>query len=145
MINNGNLQEGAMTIPRSTLFNALKGAIETKDENKISELTDIIYGNMHFMGLQSARISDNSGEISIMHSDIKNAIDSLREGFDRSDKRFDDHIHQMDKRFDQMDKRFESVDKRFESVDKRFTFQSWLIGIGFVTINSIVVLLKLFG
>ena len=142
MINNEKLQEETMTIPKSALFNALKGAIETKDENRISELTDIIYTNMHYMGLQSARISNNSGEISQMHSEIKSAIDSMREGFDRSDKRFDDYIHQIDKRFDNL---FHQMDKRFESVDKRFTFQSWLIGIGFVTINSIVVFLKLFG
>ena len=47
------------------------------------------------------------------------------------DKQFDDLIHQFDKRFDQ--------------VDKRFAFQTWLIGIGFVSINTLVVLLKIFG
>ncbi len=79
------------------------------------------------------------------------------------DKRFEDMQKYMDKRFEAVDKRFEAVDKRFEAVDKRFedmqmymnkrfedmdrrfVFIQWTMGIGFVSLGTLVSVMKIFG
>lgn len=165
------------TVPKSILFKSLKGAIESGEEESISDLTDILYASMQYHAAHESQISENSLKIDGQRKDVVNAIESMKEGFRQVDKRIDQmdkRIDQMDKRIDQMDKHIELVDKnvqqqgkrlddlihqtdkrfdglihqmdkRFEQVDKRFTFQAWLVGIGFVTINTLVVLIKIFG
>ncbi len=170
MTNQGSLQ---MLIPKSMLFSTLKEAISTGNEEKIRDLSDILYGTLEMNMVTGSRID-------VQHEEILQSIETMKEGFRQIDKRFelvekrfeevDRRFEQVDKRFEQVDKRFEQVDKRFEQVDKRFddlihqmdkrfeatdrrfddmnrrfTFQSWLIGIGFVSINTMVVLLKIFG
>ena len=62
---------------------------------------------------------------SVLYRTLKDAI------IGGGDESIDELIHQIDKRFGQ--------------TDKKFAFQTWLVGIGFVSINTMVVLLKLFG
>ena len=159
----GSLQ---MLIPKSMLFNTLKEAISTGNEEKIRDLSDILYGTLEMNIVTGSRID-------VQHEEIIQVIESMKEGFRQIDKRFemvekrfemvekrfeevdkrfeqvDKRFEQVDKRFDdlihQMDKRFEGVDRRFEDMNRRFTFQSWLIGAGFISINTLVVMLKLFG
>ena len=44
----------------------------------------------------------------------------------------------VDKRFEAVDQRFESIDRRFESIDKRFALLQWVMGVGFVTVGTLV-------
>ncbi len=54
----------------------------------------------------------------------------------------------MDRRFEEnqryMDKRFEQMDKRFEQMEKRFVFMQWLIMVGFVTLGTLISVIKIF-
>ena len=155
-----------MLIPKTILFSTLKEAISTGSEEKIRDLSDILYSSLELNMVTGHRVD-------IQHEEIVQAIESMKEGFRQIEKRFeqvDKRFEQVDKRFEAVDKRFEAVDKRFESMDKRFddlihqmdkrfegvdrrfedmnrrfTFQSWLIGVGFVSINTLVVMLKIFG
>jgi flagellar capping protein FliD len=64
-----------------------------------------------------------------------------------SDKRFAD----MNRRFDEMrahtDSRFEDMNRRFEEMqahtEKRFNTLTWLIGVGFVVISSLITVFSL--
>lgn len=141
-----------MLIPKTVLFSTLKEAISTGSDEKIRDLSDILYSPFEMNMITASRVDTQHGE-------ILQVIESMKEGFRQIDKRFelvekrfeevDKRFEAVDKRFDdlihQMDKRFEGIDRRFEDMSRRFTFQSWLIGIGFITINSLVVILKLFG
>ena len=123
-------QSSAMTIPRSVLFNSLKGAIETGDENRIGELTDILHSGMQFHAQHTIAINENTSRIDTLSLKIENLIEAMKEGFRQMDKRFeqvdkrfeqvDKRLEQIDRRMDQFDKRFELVEKRFELVDRRF-------------------------
>jgi len=213
MLNNEKSQKSAesMILPRSVLFHSLKEAIETKDENRIGELTDILHNNMQYHLMHAAGISDNSAKIDFQNQNISNILETMKEGFKQTDLRFRDLIQQMNKRFEQVDKRFDDlihqmdkkhenlihqIDKRFEdmthlmdkrheelthtiekrhedlmhqtdkrftqnektfstlidmtqsrfnSLDSRFRMQTWFIGIGFIAINTMVVVLKIFS
>ena len=133
-----------MLIPKTILFSTLKDAISTGSEEKIRDLSDILYTSLELNIATGYRVD-------VQHGEIVQAIESMKEGFRQIEKRFeqvDKRFEQVDKRFDdlihQMDKRFEGVDRRFEDMNRRFTFQSWLIGVGFVVINTLVVMLKIF-
>jgi len=130
-VKNNFKSETMIMVPRSILYKTLKDAFAGRGEESIEELADILYTNIQHQSYYDKRLEENSLKIDQQHQDIVFAVNSMKEGFQRADKRFDDLIHQMDKRFAQ--------------VDKRFTFQTWLIGIGFVSINTLVVILKLFG
>jgi len=172
--NHKNEKAGSnMTLPRSVIFNSLKDAIETKEESRIGELADILHGSMEYHLLHSSGISDNTARIDLQNQNIANILETMKEGFRQTDIRFKDLINQMNARFEQVDKRFEQIDKRFEavdlrfedliknmngrfteqmnSIDKRFSesdskfrMMFWLVGIGFVTINTMIVLFKFF-
>ena len=77
-------------------------------------------------------------------SDLKEMMLLMRERFEAVDKRFE----AVDKRFEdiqqQMNVRFEAVDKRFDDMNKRFTSLTWLISIGFVVINALIIVFKFF-
>ena len=49
----------------------------------------------------------------------------------------------VDKRFEDVDRRFEDVNRRFEDMDKRFSTLTWMIGIGFVVVTSLVTVFAL--
>lgn len=69
--------------------------------------------------------------------------------FDAVDKRFEDMYKYMNKRFDAVDKRSEDIqrnmDKRFEAVNKKFTLMQWVMAIGFVSLGTLVSVIKIFG
>ena len=148
-----------MNVPKTILYKTLKNAISGGEDESIMELADLLHGGMQYHLVHDSRITDNSIRIEAQHHEIMNTVEAMREGFRQMEKRFeqiDRRFEQVDKRFEQVDKRFEQMDKRFDDlihqfdrrfdqVDKRFAFQSWLIGIGFVSINTLVVLLKIFG
>ncbi len=144
--------EPIMTVPKSILYKTLKTAISQGEDESIRELADILHGSMLYHLQHETQITANSTRLDTQHGEILNSIEAMREGFRLVEKRFeqvDKRFEQVDKRFEQMDKRFDDLihqfDKRFDQVDKRFAFQSWLIGIGFVSVNTLVVLLKLFS
>ncbi len=77
--------------------------------------------------------------------DLKKDMDRR---FEENQKYMEKRFEQMDKRFEDMqinmDKRFEQVDKRFEQMEKRFVFMQWLIMIGFVTLGTLISVIKIF-
>ena len=50
-------------------------------------------------------------------------------------------IHSMDKRFEQVDKRFEDMQ---HYMDKRFNQLTWMIGIGFTALTTLIALFNFF-
>lgn len=52
---------------------------------------------------------------------------------------------QIDKRFDDVNKRFEDVNKRFDDVNKRFAMLTWIFGIGFTIIATVISLSSFFA
>ncbi len=95
--------------------------------------------------------------------DLKKDMDRrFEENQKYMDKRFEENQKYMDKRFEFIEKRFEAVDKRFEQVDKRFedmqinmekrfeqmekrfVFMQWLIMVGFVTLGTLISVIKIF-
>jgi len=144
--------DSIMNVPKSILYKTLKNAISGGEDESIMELADLLHGGMQYHLVHDSRITENGIRINAQHHEIMNTVEAMREGFRQMEKRFeqvDKRFEQVDKRFEQMDKRFDDLihqfDKRFDQVDKRFAFQTWLIGIGFVSINTLVVLLKIFG
>ena len=76
---------------------------------------------------------------------LKFQNEKLEMMMERSDKRFesvDKRFESIDKRFESVDKRFEDMqhymDKRFEDVNKRFNLLTWLIGISFVMLTTLM-------
>ena len=51
----------------------------------------------------------------------------------------------VEKRFEDVKKRFDAVNKRFDDMAKMFRAVMWIIGIGFVVINYLIVILKFVG
>ena len=155
-----------MPIPKSIITNILAQAIETKSRENVDEFVDIIYDNMQAGDIHKEKILRNESSIEKQHIEIMGILDAVKEGFKNVDKRFEDLIHYMDKRFDAVDKRFEDLihhmdkrfedlihhmdkrfddsNKRFDDVNKRFSLVTWLIGIGFVSVNILIVILKFF-
>lgn len=70
---------------------------------------------------------------------------NMNKRFEQVDRRFEDMQNNMNKRFEQVDKRFEQMDKRFEQIERRFVFMQWLIMVGFVTLGTLVSIIKIFG
>ena len=91
------------------LENELKAALEVKDERSLHNYITILSENL-------VRKEDYMSTSGAMQSDIRSAVESMREGFRRMDERFE----VVDARFEVVDKRFEDVNRRFEAVDKRF-------------------------
>lgn len=150
-------QGSVMNIPKSILFTTIKGAITSGQDDKIQDLTDLLYGSLENSVSLSGTIALQSNRLDQQHQEIMSLVETVKDGFGRMDKRFEElrqdmnnRFEQVDKRFEdligQMDKRFEQVDKRFEEVDRRFTMMMWAIGIGFTAvlafIGSLTMLLK---
>ncbi len=79
---------------------------------------------------------------------VDKRFEQVDKRFEQVDKRFaqiDKRFEEVDKRFEQVDKRFEQLihqmDKRFEQVDKRFNLLTWIMGVGFTVIISILITL----
>jgi len=84
---------------------------------------------------------------SLVHQ-MDKRFEQVDKRFEQVDKRFeqvDKRFEEVDKRFEQVDKRFEQLihqmDKRFEQVDKRFNLLTWIMGVGFTVIISILITL----
>ncbi len=151
--------EGNMTVPESLFRETLKKAIKSGEDGPIDTLAGILYAGISRSVSHESTLSLHAAQFEHQNREFQLTIDSMKEGFTQMEKRFeqvdkrfeqvdkrfeqvDKRFEQVDKRFEQVDKRFEQVDKRFEDINKRFTFQSWLIGIGFVTINTLLVIMK---
>ncbi len=97
-----------------------------------------------------------------VEEELKHQRDILIDLKKDMDRRFEENQKYMDKRFEFIEKRFEAVDKRFEQVDKRFedmqinmekrfeqmekrfVFMQWLIMVGFVTLGTLISVIKIF-
>ena len=138
-----------ISIPKTIAADVLFQAIETKNKEKTAEFVELFMGSLESIQVQDRKIEENRNKLLEHERDIREILETMKEGFKSVDKRFDDLIHQMDKRFDdlihQMDKRFEQVDKRFDDINKRFNQLTWLIGIVFITLNFTIVFLKFFS
>ncbi|HOF34644.1 MAG TPA: hypothetical protein PK624_11930 [Spirochaetota bacterium] len=67
--------------------------------------------------------------------------ETMQFGFSQIDKRFDD----VNKRFEDVNKRFDDVNKRFDDVNKRFAMLTWIFGIGFTIIATVISLSSFFA
>jgi len=138
-----------ISIPKTIAADVLFQAIDTKNKEKTAEFVELFMGSLESIQIQDRKIEENRNKLLEHERDIREILETMKEGFKSVDKRFDDLIHQMDKRFDdlihQMDKRFEQVDKRFDDINKRFNQLTWLIGIVFITLNFTIVFLKFFS
>ncbi|MFW5771663.1 MAG: hypothetical protein ACOCX9_09550 [Spirochaetota bacterium] len=131
-------KQGAM-IPRSILTQALKDAIHTKGDERIEQLSDVIYSSITFRGDHEEQLRDHDRRLDQQHNDIVSAIQSMHDGFARMDKRFE----QVDKRFEQVDKRFEHVENRLENLSRRmFQFMIWTFGFVASSTGIIIAVLK---
>jgi len=143
MVKDTIAMDGGM-IPKSVLAGVVKDSIKTQSDEKIAELTDILYSGFSRWDRHESRLEEQSARIDRQHIDIVTAIESMKAGFDSMERRFE----AIDRRFEAVDKRFDDLihqmDKRFEGVDRRFTMLTWLIGISFVVINLTIVALKVF-
>ena len=85
---------------------------------------------------QQLKFQNEKLEMMMEQSDKR--FESMERRFDAVDKRFESE----DKRFESVDKRFEDMqhymDKRFEDVNKRFNMLTWLIGISFVMLTTLM-------
>jgi len=92
---------------------------------------------------------------------IKNVNENFKDQNQQMNERFKEQNQQMNERFkeqnQQMNGRFKdlvidlngrfteqmnSIDKRFSEADSKFRMMFWLVGIGFVSINTMIVLFK---
>jgi len=74
--------------------------------------------------------------------------ETMQFGFSQIDKRFDDvnkRFEDVNKRFDDVNKRFDDVNKRFDDVNKRFAMLTWIFGIGFTIIATVISLSSFFA
>lgn len=74
--------------------------------------------------------------------------ETMQFGFSQIDKRFDDvnkRFEDVNKRFDDVNKRFDDVNKRFDNVNKRFAMLTWIFGIGFTIIATVISLSSFFA
>ena len=137
-------------IPRSILTQALKDAIHSRGDDRIEQLSDIIYSSITFRADHEAQLRDHDRRLDQQHNDIVSAIQSMHDGFARMDKRFEEMNEKFEKKFDAVDKRFEQVDKRFEQVETRlenlsrrmFQFMIWTFGFIASSTGIIVAVLK---
>jgi uncharacterized circularly permuted ATP-grasp superfamily protein len=74
-----------------------------------------------------------------VEEELKHQRELMMQGFANIDKRFEE----VDKRFEDVNKRFEDMNNRFEDMDKRFSTLTWMIGIGFVVVASLVTVFAL--
>ena len=80
-----------------------------------------------------------------MTQQFEKRFEQIDKRFEQVDKRFEDMNHQLDKRFEQVDRRFDQVDKRFEDMNHRFNTLTWMIGVGFVVIATLMSLFAFFA
>ncbi len=137
-------------IPRSILTQALKDAIHTKGDERIEQLSDIIYSSITFRADHEEQLRDHDRRLDQQHNDVVSAIQSMHDGFARMDKRFEEMNDKFEKRFEAVDNRFEQVDKRFEQVETRlenlsrrmFQFMIWTFGFIASSTGIIIAVLK---
>ena len=130
-------------IPRSILTQALKDAIHTKGDERIEQLSDVIYSSITFRADHEDQLRDHDRRLDQQHNDIVSAIQSMHDGFARMDKRFEEMNDKFEKKFEAVDKRFEQVETRLESLSRRmFQFMIWTFGFIASSTGIIVAVLK---
>ncbi len=127
------------------LLHALETKMEAMIQKKIQDMNVV---------KKSPRLSSGSSleekfllvneRIVRVEEELKHQRDILIDLKKDMDRRFEENQRYMDKRFEQMDKRFEQMDKRFEQMEKRFVFMQWLIMVGFVTLGTLISVIKIF-
>ncbi|NJM15641.1 MAG: hypothetical protein HC896_09950 [Bacteroidales bacterium] len=128
-------------------------SLQEDDEEK---LVNTLYEVMVEMVYTQEKTLATKEDIKMLMLMMEKRFEAVDKRFEAVDKRFEDQMAYMNMRFEAVDKRFEAVDKRFEDlihhldkrfeqVDKRFAFIFWLIGIGFIVTNSLLVVFKLFA
>ncbi|MGC8764808.1 MAG: hypothetical protein ACP5QT_02870 [Brevinematia bacterium] len=90
-----------------------------------------------------------------IRSDVKVIAETMKKGFEFVEKRFEDinkrfedvnkRFDDVNRRFDDMNKRFDDMNKRFDDMVKMFKTLGWLIGLGFVVMNAVIIILKFIG
>ena len=104
----------------------------------------------------SERIVRVEAELRLQRELMQQGFAQMEKRFEQVDKRFEEMTQQFEKRFEQVDKRFEDMnhqlDKRFEQVDARFQDMNhrfntltWMIGVGFVVIATLMSLFAFFA
>ena len=81
-----------------------------------------------------------------VEEELKHQRELMMQGFANIERRFeevDKRFEDVDKRFEDVNKRFEDMNNRFEDMDKRFSTLTWMIGIGFVVVTSLVTVFAL--
>ena len=80
---------------------------------------------------------------------MEKRFEQVDKRFEEMNQQFEKRFEQIDKRFEdmnhQLDKRFEQVDKRFEDMNHRFNTLTWMIGVGFVVIATLMSLFAFFA
>ncbi len=71
-----------------------------------------------------------------VEEELKHQRELMMQGFANVDRRFED----VNRRFEAMQS---YMDRRFEDMDKRFSALTWMIGIGFVVVTSLVTVFAL--
>ena len=130
-----------MEILEDILERELEEAFEIKDKEALHRYIKFIVASF------SPR-----DEIIEIRADIKVLAETMKQGFENIDRRFEDinrrfedinrRFEDINKRFEDINKRFDDVNLRFEDMSKMFRTVSWLIGIGFVIMNAMIVLFK---
>jgi len=134
-----------MVIPRAVLSDLILDVVKDQNERNLSKLVDVIVESVNELEQYNLKISENRGKIDKQHEETMHVIELMKKGFESVDKRFDDVNNRFEELIHNMDKRFESVDKRFDDVNRKFKLLTWLIGIGFVSMNVLLLVLKFFN
>ena len=130
-------------IPRSILTQALKDAIHTKGDERIEQLSDIIYSSITFRAEHEEQLRDHDRRLDQQHNDVVSAIQSMHDGFARMDKRFEEMNDKFEKRFAAVDNRFENIETRLENLSRRmFQFMIWTFGFIASSTGIIIAVLK---
>ena len=103
------------------------------------------YVQAHLYEWLPAPVIDLSERIVRVEAELRSQRELMQQGFAQMEKRFE----QVDKRFEdmnhQLDKRFEQADARFQDMNHRFNTLTWMIGVGFVVIATLMSLFAFFA
>jgi len=148
-----------MVFPKALIADLILDVVKDQNEKNVAKLVDIIVENLNEIEQYNIRTVENRTKIDKQHEETMHVIELMKQGFESVDKRFDDvnkrfddvnkRFETVDKRFEElihhMDKRFETVDKRFEDMNNKFKLLTWIIGIGFGSMNILILMLKFFN
>ena len=98
----------------------LEEAVEVKNKEALKRYVRVLVSSF-----------SPKNDIVELKSDVRIIAETVKQGFELMEKRFED-----------MNKRFDDVNKRFDDMAKMFRTVMWIIGIGFVVINALIVIFK---